>query len=300
VCALLLARQEAAVAATRRLQSEFIWDLLEGRIPDEAEALVRARHLDHRFELPARLLLAAVEGLERQGRSEGWTAEQLERARARTAHAVAERVREVAQTRPVSARRADLFVAVVPLWAVDAPDRARSLARVVVSTPAPVGVRFTVGVSGPVRTVAGFPEAYRQARFALSAAAGSPEGARVFEDLGVLQFLLAPAERADLERFARHVLGPVIDYDRAHRGELVRTLEAYLEADCSLQRSADLLFVHHKTMRYRLQRIQELAGLKLDRQEDRFRAHLALKILSLDRSAERGGRSSAFRAPGSS
>ena len=49
VCALLLARQEAAVAATRRLQSEFIWDLLEGRIPDEAEALVRARHLDHRF-----------------------------------------------------------------------------------------------------------------------------------------------------------------------------------------------------------------------------------------------------------
>ena len=47
--------------------------------------------------------------------------------------------------------------------------------------------------------------------------------------------------------------------------------------------SAERLFVHHKTMRYRLQRVQEHTGLRLERQEDRFNAQLALKILRLSR-----------------
>jgi sugar diacid utilization regulator len=35
-------------------------------------------------------------------------------------------------------------------------------------------------------------------------------------------------------------------------------------------------------MRYRLQRMQSLTGLRFDRQDDRFNLQLALKILRLD------------------
>lgn len=73
----------------------------------------------------------------------------------------------------------------------------------------------------------------------------------------------------------------MIEYDRKRGSHLLPTLRAYLEADCSLQLAARRLFVHHKTLRYRLDRIQEIAALDLRRHEDRFRADLALRIYEI-------------------
>jgi DNA-binding PucR family transcriptional regulator len=104
----------------------------------------------------------------------------------------------------------------------------------------------------------------------------------VFEDLGVLQFLLTPSERGDLDRFVERTLGVLLAYDEQHKTQLVPTIEAYLACDCNLLRAAERLFIHPKTMRYRLQRMQSLTRLRFSRQEDRFNLHLALKIMHLE------------------
>lgn len=62
--------------------------------------------------------------------------------------------------------------------------------------------------------------------------------------------------------------GSLIDYDARNSGALLRTLRAFFDADCSLRTAAERLFVHHKTLRYRLERIQQLTGLDLGRHED--------------------------------
>jgi len=282
VCALLLAIEEAAISATRRLQSEFVWDLLEGRIPDEAEAAVRARHLGHGFELPARVLLVQVVGLEQLANAERWEAERLERARGQVAQALLHRIEASTKRRPVLARRAELFAVIVPQPKRGGPSSPRELGQIAVSAAPFSVVQQTAGVSGRVDSVSALPEAFRQAQFALSACSPPREPVAVFDDLGVLQFLLAPAGRGDLDRFAQSVLGALLAYDRSHETQLVRSIEAYINADCNLKQAADTVFVHHKTMRYRLQRIHELTGLRLDHQEDRFQVQLALKILALD------------------
>ena len=79
--------------------------------------------------------------------------------------------------------------------------------------------------------------------------------------------------------FARRILGPLIDYDEAHGAELVRTVEVYLANDCNLQRAAEQIFVHPKTVRYRLDRVEALSGISLATQQDRFDAHLAVTII---------------------
>ena len=280
VCALLLAREEAAVAATRRIEGEFVWDLLEGRIRDEAEALVRARQLQRDLPRPARVLLVRVDGWERLARAEQWTPEQLERARGRRAQALSERLAERNAAARVIARRANLFVVLAPQPRDAATEWARRLGDLAVSVVSSGDLHAVAGVSGVVESVLGFPEGFRQARFALSASLPR-QPVVVFEALGVLQFLLTPAERPDLERFVEQTLGGLVAYDRAHRTSLVLTLEGYLASDCNLQRAAERLFVHHKTMRYRLQRIRALSGLQMDRQDDRFNAQLALKIMRL-------------------
>jgi DNA-binding PucR family transcriptional regulator len=75
------------------------------------------------------------------------------------------------------------------------------------------------------------------------------------------------------------VLGGATDYDRDHRADLVRTVEVYLASDCSLQRTAEQLYIHPKTVRYRLDRVEELANICLASQQDRFDAQLALTII---------------------
>jgi DNA-binding PucR family transcriptional regulator len=46
--------------------------------------------------------------------------------------------------------------------------------------------------------------------------------------------------------------------------------------------------LHHRTIAYRISRIEELTGLSLQDTEQRFRAQLACKILALRDGAEPG------------
>ncbi|HMG31881.1 MAG TPA: helix-turn-helix domain-containing protein [Jiangellaceae bacterium] len=281
VCALLVAREEAAAAATRRLETEFVWDLLEGRVTDEAEALVRARQMQRTLPKRARVVLVRVYGWEQLMHSEHWTAEQLERARGRMGQALLERLGQLRPAR-VTAHRADLFVVLAPLQGGDLVDHARQLGELAVSAVESPTLRAAAGVGGVVESVLEFPEGFRQARFALAAAALPEHPVMVFDELGVLQFLLTPSDRGDLDRFVEQTLGVLLAYDRAHKTKLIATVEAYLASDCNLHRAAQRLFVHPKTMRYRLQRMHSLTGLRFDQQDDRFNLQLALKILRLN------------------
>jgi sugar diacid utilization regulator len=280
VCALMLAREEAAATATRRLQSEFVWDLLEGRLPDSVEAGVRARHLGMGFALPARVVAIQVDGLAQAATTQGWTPEQLERARGAGFRLISQTLEDAGVRGAVLARRADLFTLVVPCARLGTLATARRLADALAAIGWPDGVNATVGIGGGVECMAGLPGGWREARLARSAvgASGKPE---IFEDLGVLQFLLAPTSREDLDGFAHRQLGPLLDYDSTHGTELMRTVASYLSAGCSTRRTAELLCIHHRTVSYRLSRAAELTGLRLDDQEDCFRVQLACKILAL-------------------
>ncbi|MFC4941910.1 helix-turn-helix domain-containing protein [Pseudonocardia sp. GCM10023141] len=285
VCALLLARAEAAVAANRRVQSEFVWDLLDGRLPDAAQAVVRARHLGLGFALPARVVAIQIDGLADPSTSRGWNPELLERTRAACGRLIAQRLDAAGFGGTVLARRADVFAAVVPDGRGDGLAGTRRLAATLSGIRWPDGLGAAVGVGGNVERMIGFPDGWREAQLARSAV--GPDGEPgVFEDLGVLQFLLAPTSRADLDEFAHRQLGPLIEYDAEHGSVLLATLSAHLDAGCSTRRTAALLCIHHRTVSYRIQRMTDLTGLRLDDQEDRFRIQLACKILALGGRAE--------------
>jgi DNA-binding PucR family transcriptional regulator len=104
----------------------------------------------------------------------------------------------------------------------------------------------------------------------------------LYEELGVVRLLLGSGSDPDLQTFIEDVTGPLVAYDRDNDGSLVRTLRAFFDADCSQRAAAEKLFVHHKTLRYRLERIKQLTGLDLSRHDDRMRADVALRLLQLN------------------
>ncbi|MGE0299524.1 MAG: PucR family transcriptional regulator, partial [Pseudonocardia sp.] len=165
--------------------------------------------------------------------------------------------------------------------AADDSEAVRALAEHVVRglrrhAPGAVG---RAGVSACVEWSADLRGAYRQAEQALAAEAPGGGPVVLFDDLGLLRFLLAPCDRADQQRFVRTVLGAVLDYDREHHTDLVATLGTYLDEGGSLTRTATSLYVHPKTVRYRLRRVEELAHRDLSGQRDRFDAQLAIAVL---------------------
>jgi DNA-binding PucR family transcriptional regulator len=142
---------------------------------------------------------------------------------------------------------------------------------------------FTVGVARS-RVAADPVDLYRAGQEALLAAnVGEAEGSRVlaFEDTGAYRLLL-PAmseDPAELERFYSETVEPLVAYDEQYETELVSTVESYLENDGNIANTAQQLFTHRHTIRYRLERARELCGHDVTSTEGREKLGLGLKAM---------------------
>lgn len=282
-CALLLSRRDAVAGAGRRLESEFVWDLLDGRIVDRADAMVRSRQLARELPAPSRVILMSVRGrssqLRRAASSIGprGSPEGIERLRTELIRSTGQLLAGHGVHAPMGWRGETLAVIV--------PDRPPELVRRMGHELCALGPELdrelSLGVSAPVQAISQYPVAGRQAGYAKEATRPPDAPVAVFEDLGAMQFLLEPAHGEDLDRYAEAQLGVLRGYDRDHDADLINTLRAYLRCDGHVQRAAESLCIHPKTMSYRLGRIEALTGMVVARQEDRFNAQLALKILDM-------------------
>ncbi|MDI6600307.1 MAG: PucR family transcriptional regulator ligand-binding domain-containing protein [Thermoanaerobacteraceae bacterium] len=101
-----------------------------------------------------------------------------------------------------------------------------------------------------------------------------------YEDLGIYR-LLASNDRDELNRFYNETIKPIKDYDSKHDTELIKTLQAFFEANGNLKKMSDILYTHYNTVLYRLQRIKEISGRDLEDPVDRMNMSIALKIMEL-------------------
>jgi len=136
-----------------------------------------------------------------------------------------------------------------------------------------------IGVGGLVRTPADFPRSYSEALRALAIRQGSPvpDGVSVFDDLGIYRMLAVGDRAGEVEPFVQEWLGPLLDYDAKHGAELVRTLSLYLECGGNYDLTAETLVIHRSTLRYRLQRIRDVARLDLNDVDARLNLHVATR-----------------------
>jgi sugar diacid utilization regulator len=142
---------------------------------------------------------------------------------------------------------------------------------------------FTVGVSRS-RMALDPVDLYRAGQEALLAAnVGEAEGARVlaFENTGAYRLLL-PAmseDPAELERFYSETVEPLVAYDEQYETDLVTTVETYLDNDGNVAATAQQLYTHRHTIRYRLERARELCGHDVTSTEGREKLGLGLKAM---------------------
>jgi hypothetical protein len=117
-----------------------------------------------------------------------------------------------------------------------------------------------VGVGSAVE-LAHLPESYAGASRALDAAGAlGLSGDVSLVDLGLLAAVVSEPEVGDL--LVTRYLGALAE-SRGSGAELEQSLRGYLAAGLSVETAARELVVHPNTLRYRLKRVEELAGVDL-------------------------------------
>ena len=135
---------------------------------------------------------------------------------------------------------------------------------------------LAVGVSMPIHQLSELSVAYEQALFAVNADSGG--GIRRSSDYA-LAFLLRLISENKMSAFLRHPAISVLEnYDAKNHTDLLLTLKAYLQQNCSQNRTAEVLHVHLNSLKYRLRRIVELTGLNLRDSEELLYLQLSMRI----------------------
>lgn len=134
----------------------------------------------------------------------------------------------------------------------------------------------SVGVSGAYAGAGGLRAGYHDA----IAASGIGPGVQYSDTIQLAQILIMTNTSAPLDSLSRRMLAPLLDYDAKSHGELVKTLRTYLRLQRRVKETAEALFIHRNTLRYRLQQIQDLLVVDLEDTETSTNLWLALLVLS--------------------
>ena len=85
-----------------------------------------------------------------------------------------------------------------------------------------------------------------------------------YSSLGFFQIFGEIDDVTELERYIPETLKKLYLYDDEHKGELITTLQMYLRNKQSIRKTADAMFVHYRTISYRLEKIKQISGINFD------------------------------------
>ncbi|HYM50767.1 MAG TPA: GAF domain-containing protein [Candidatus Limnocylindrales bacterium] len=139
---------------------------------------------------------------------------------------------------------------------------------------------LAVGLSNICQGAPAFARGFEEAASAVQIGAllRGTAGVFTYEDLGPYRYVLS-AESGVRDRYQAQ-LERLVEYERRRGTELLGTLEAYLERQGNMVRTAKELFMHPNTLRQRLARIERVADLDLDH-EDWLSLAMAIKAVKL-------------------
>jgi DNA-binding PucR family transcriptional regulator len=283
--ALELERARAPERASDAAVAAFLSELLDRSLTDRENIVARGRELGaDLLEGGAVLLVRAHPHHPQEG---DWRARVL---------AVAERGTRTVEREtmtaavPLTAGGDEELVIVLPGADADAARRA-SAAAVRELEEGLSGFTFTIARSRSVSDPVDLARAGAEALLAANVAEARGNGQLGFEETGSYRLLLsAVSEDPDeLRSFHADTIAPVIAYDDEYETQLLRTLETYLEVDGSVASTAQRLFTHRHTIRYRLDRVRGLTGLDVSSSDGRERLSLGLKAMQVLGIARPGG-----------
>ena len=141
-----------------------------------------------------------------------------------------------------------------------------------------------MGVGRPYQGVLGLRTSLAEAKEActIAQAGGQATAVQHIDEMGVRRILLGWYASDNFAEFAQTLLANALEAD--HDGELILTLESYLDNQSSPTETAARLGIHRNTVLNRIEKIRALLTVNLDDPDERLAVQLACRVVKLKRS----------------
>ncbi len=140
-----------------------------------------------------------------------------------------------------------------------------------------------MGVSSICASHSDMKRAYQEATAACKIGIKVSPESQVFyaTDLSIYNILDSADFLEKVKQSIKKYIDPLILVDRKTSNQLLQTLKVYFDSNRGIRKCATSMYVHHNTIRYRLNQIEKITGLNLDNPNDLFLLELCLKCMPL-------------------
>lgn len=145
----------------------------------------------------------------------------------------------------------------------------------------PIKITFFFG--GVYESLEKISDSFIEAEIALSTIKQMTEVVRInyFRPQGLKQ-LFTPDDKEAIYYFATSVLKELAYPTDDSQIELQKTLKSYLDNQSQITKTAEVLFIHRNTVKYRIERCEEILGKKLSDPTVSLNVRLALELIHME------------------
>ncbi|WP_280769698.1 PucR family transcriptional regulator [Salipaludibacillus daqingensis] len=150
-----------------------------------------------------------------------------------------------------------------------------------VSEPLLEGRKLSVGAGRMYTEPTEWFRSYQEAKIARGLEEGIQESDVIFfKDIGLMK-LIYHHDPQELHEFYQDTFDELLSYEKQSDFSLIDTLEGYILNNCDLKQTAEAMFLHRNTVRYRLAKVEELLQIDLDDMSTKINIAVAFKIREL-------------------
>ena len=135
---------------------------------------------------------------------------------------------------------------------------------------------FDIGISGAKFFLTDFKKGILESYYASQYNIIVDKPYNFYDDINIYKFILPFINEEWVKDYYLAVLDPIIKYDINCNSELIDTLMKYVESNGNIKSTAEKLFLHENTVRYRINKISEL--VKIDSSDNEFYLQLSIAI----------------------
>lgn len=124
---------------------------------------------------------------------------------------------------------------------------------------------------------------YKAANTAYQLAKSGLQNILDYDELGLYKILADVKDPSVCSAFAEEALGPLLKYDEENQTNYIQILRTYFENECSSIQTAKVLYFHKNTMTFKLNKIKEILGYDITKNENRAKIMMAFYIMRMEK-----------------
>lgn len=144
-------------------------------------------------------------------------------------------------------------------------------------------ISIPMGIGNPRELTDNLLQSYQEACTACQVSLSINQDFCRYSELGPYSLLVKLVDTEETEQFLNQYIYPLAKSDEENNTELLKTMKTFVTTGCNYRETAKHMYVHHNTIRYRLETVEKILGIDFNQPETSLNMMLALKLFNLKR-----------------